>query len=348
MTYDVQRIKESIDCRDIVAQDLGEPKHKSGAYNLYKCPMHHEQNGFSFAVYRDHWHCFGGKCGKSGDVIEWVMWARGALNFHEACRILAGDLVDNKTRPIPPAKPPANMPALPPSGKWQWLALEVVERAVDLLWSAQGEQHLDYLRGRGLTDATIKRAYLGSIPGLPEKWHFWEGLSIPPGIAIPRFAELELWGIKIRQFGGDQKYVQVGTVERSQAELGKGALAGGLYWADHIEEGKPLVICEGEIDALTLWQECGDLVSVVTMGASSSAINPRWYKHLGVVKTGCLIACFDPDAAGEKGAARLGAMAPFARLVNVPEGKDPNGFFMLHGGAALREWIAGVLSPELA
>jgi hypothetical protein len=65
---DVEVIKEAIDCRAAVEQDLGPAKRTTPHYSLYKCPLHHEQNGFSLVVYATYWRCFG-KCGIGGDVI---------------------------------------------------------------------------------------------------------------------------------------------------------------------------------------------------------------------------------------------------------------------------------------
>ena len=68
---DVTRIKEQVDCRELVERELGKPQSKSSRYSTYKCPLHNEERGFSLVVYEDHWRCFG-KCGRGGDAIAWL------------------------------------------------------------------------------------------------------------------------------------------------------------------------------------------------------------------------------------------------------------------------------------
>lgn len=53
-----------------------------------------------------------------------------------------------------------------------------------------------------------------------------------------------LWGIKVRRAVGEQRYQQVGG----------GNIKGCLYLADQIQPGLPLVLAEGEFDALTALQ----------------------------------------------------------------------------------------------
>ncbi len=50
---DIQAIKQQFDLRDIVERDLGPPQARSGRANLYQCPFHHAQNGYSLAVWAD-------------------------------------------------------------------------------------------------------------------------------------------------------------------------------------------------------------------------------------------------------------------------------------------------------
>jgi hypothetical protein len=53
--FDIDQIKQHTDCRDLIERDLGAPKHHSPRYSTYKCPLHHETNGYSLVVYADHW-----------------------------------------------------------------------------------------------------------------------------------------------------------------------------------------------------------------------------------------------------------------------------------------------------
>ena len=83
---DVERIKDRVDCRDLIERDLGRPKYRNNTHSKYKCPLHNEEKGYSLAVYEDHWHCFG-KCGRGGDAISWLQEYHG-LSFRYVSRTL--------------------------------------------------------------------------------------------------------------------------------------------------------------------------------------------------------------------------------------------------------------------
>ena len=116
------------------------------------CPFHGEKTP-SFYVYDDHYHCFG--CGAHGDAIGFVMQSQGA-GFMEAVEQLAAEAGLEVPKPSP-------------------AAAEADRRRHDLssvlaaaqasfqrrLFLPEGRAALDYLRGRGLTDATIRDFCLG-------------------------------------------------------------------------------------------------------------------------------------------------------------------------------------------
>ena len=81
---------------------------------------------------------------------------------------------------------------------------------------------------------------------------------MPCGITIPWYADQMLWGIKVRRVAGQQRYQQVSG----------GNIKGCLYLADTIQPGLPLMITEGEFDALTVRQVASDLVSVASIGVA--------------------------------------------------------------------------------
>ncbi len=119
-------------------------------------------------------------------------------------------------------------------------ALKLVEEAAARLWTPEGADALAYLRGRGLTEATIKAARLGwtprvSIP-VKEGTRFWD----VSGIIIPWMDRDRLAMVKIRRpSGSEPKY----------AEAFRDRPA--IYPAPSVvRPGKPLVIVEGEFDAL--------------------------------------------------------------------------------------------------
>jgi len=323
---DVQRIKDRIDCRDLIERDLGRPKYRGATYSSHKCPLHNEEKGFSLVVYADGWHCFG-KCGRGGDAISWLTDYHG-LSFRDACeRLSSGDLPMVQTRQH---KRKVSAPILsePPDPAWQEAAREVANIAMHTLWSKSGERAWRYLQGRGLTENTIVDAGLGYVPGDFREWRRIAGLNVPCGITIPWFTRGTIWGIKVRRAAGQPKYVQVRG----------GHLSGGLYLADEIQPGLPLLLTEGEFDALIGQQVGASLISAAAIGsAANRRINPCWYPRLMSAPT--ILIRMDDDRAGQGAAAQIQQLSQAARCVQVPHGKDVNAFYLRAGRDAVRGWL---------
>ena len=115
-------------------------------------------------------------------------------------------------------------------------------------------------------------------------------VRISRGIVLPWLLDGQLWQLKIRTNRQDPKYL---------------AIAGGhpcLFGADTLVPGEPAILAEGEVDALLLWQEVGDLVGVATLGSCNKGISAKALRYL----LGCpqLLVAYDVDAEGEKGVKR--------------------------------------------
>ena len=319
--YDVDALKANIDCRDLIARDLGPGKRSSKAV-LYRCPLpQHQDDKPSFAVFADGWRCFG--CGQYGDAIGW-MTIYHHLTFQEACAYLSSS---SSSLPAPkqPIEKAQLSPDEPPTNDWQNAAWEVVERAEASLWSTQGAAALRYLQDqRHLTQQTIRSANLGFIPG--KTWKTIHDLNVAPGILIPWFAAGALWTLKIRRFNSSQKYTQVA-----------GGSTCGLYGADLIRPYRPTLIVEGEFDALIGQQILGQWVNVVTTGAAGYALSRRWLDKIN--RTHPILVCLDNDLAGERGSEYLDRLLNKPAIMQVPIGKDLTDFYEAAGAAAVRRWI---------
>src|SRR5689334_18264303 len=127
---DTIRLKEQVDCRTLVEADLGQPHGRGAKAWNWRCPFHHEQKGYSLAVWAEGWHCFGA-CQVSGDALDWLQRYRG-LDFATACQELGAPFVSGVTRRdlrrSQHSSPPPS-PAEPPSTEWQAAARQVVEEA---------------------------------------------------------------------------------------------------------------------------------------------------------------------------------------------------------------------------
>jgi len=86
-----------------------------------------------------------------------------------------------------------------------------------------------------------------------------------------------------------------------------------------IQPGRPVVLSEGEVDALLVGQELGDRDAVVTLGSASSKPTPE---VLALLRSSPLwIVATDADQAGDR-AAGLWDRFPRSRRVRPPVGKD--------------------------
>jgi DNA primase len=125
---------------------------RSGRERKGCCPFHGEKSP-SFYVYDDHYHCFG--CGEHGDVITFVMKTTGA-SFMEAVEELARQAGMEVPKPTPQAAQAEQHRAG---------LTEVLEAAArqyqEWLFAPEGKKALEYLRGRGLSDTTIRKFGLG-------------------------------------------------------------------------------------------------------------------------------------------------------------------------------------------
>ncbi len=130
---------------------------RRGREHVGLCPFHNEKTP-SFTVVEDKgfFHCFG--CGAHGDAIGWMMQAEG-MAFPEAIERLAGEV----GLAVPQSSPEERARATRQAG-----LMAVCEAAAawfeSELRSVRGRGALDYLRGRGLDDATIARFRLGYAP----------------------------------------------------------------------------------------------------------------------------------------------------------------------------------------
>ncbi len=332
---DVDALKRKLDCRTLVERDLGKPKYRTHNYSTFKCPFHQERKGYSLVVYATHWRCFG-KCGAGGDVIGWAQRYH-ELSFQQACEHLASGDLPYTTERVLHSEPELVPRSEPPDEKWQKIASRIAEQATDRLWRSEGRRALAYLKAkRGLSERVIAVAQLGYIPGQPYEWNSVEGLKVPCGITIPWYADGAIWGIKVRRATGGQRYQQVSG----------GHIRGCLYLADRIQPGLPLILTEGEFDALTAWQLGWGKLSVASIGsASNQHINLRWHGKLLCAPR--LLVCMDADEAGEKAAEEIEILSRAVKRIQVPAGKDMNEFYLQTGQLRAGEWLKQVVELVL-
>ena len=177
------------------------------------------------------------------------------------------------------------------------MPMALVTEAAGRLWEPEGTEALAYLHNRGLTDETIHDARLGVVGSVSIPTREGDRCYQARGVIIPWFDGDRLALVKIRQPEGRKpKYAEA---FRDRPRIFPEAAA--------IEPGAPLVIVEGEFDALLLGQEIGHLAAVVTLGSASSRPDVA-------VRSEMLAACpwyiaTDADEAGDKAASGWPAVA---------------------------------------
>ena len=345
MTGEIVDLKARVDLAALVEMDLGLARKRSGRWFWWLCPFHSETRP-SFGVTPDNgrFKCFG--CGESGDHIDYL---------EKRFNLTTGEAIEELRRiaGVPEMKPPPK-PApvisqtydMPPSSMWQERARAFVAYAQEQLWTAVGVPGLDYLCEGGLSVETIRRFGLGWNPRSlwddPTHW----GLSgdrvyLPRGVVIPCEAIGSLWYIKIRRFDPRRHPRTDAGTKYGGPRGGRGALFG----VDDLRgDGRPLLLCEGERDAMLASQELSDLVDVATLGGAGRRNLGHW--ALWLLPYRLILAAYDADAAGYEGAAYLASLMERVRGIRVPHGEDLTDFQA--SGGDLQVWLCSHLERLFA
>ena len=336
----IERVRAATDIMDVVSEHL--ELRQRGRNGVGLCPFHNEKTpSFNVNSEMQIYRCFG--CGVGGDVFKFVQEI-GKIPFIEAITVLAEragivlpkSVVVGQTRRVRSATPPKQRrahPLCPPCASWQARAEETAQTAEKTLWRPEGARALSYLRVRGFTEDTIRAARWGYIHDdrheAPDLWALPSDhvpVWLPRGISIPWRACGSLWRLNVRRPNGTPKY------------CGPAGSANGLYGVDGLARGLPVVLCEGEFDALAVAQEAGDLVTAVATGSTCGGRHRRWTRLLAAAPV--VLVAYDADDAGEQAASWwLDALSGSRRLVPVD---DPAG--MLKAGADVRSWVISNLA----
>lgn len=323
------------------------------------CPFHGEKSP-SFYVYDDGYHCFG--CGAHGDAISFVMNTQGS-NFPDAVEALAAE-AGLEVPKASPAVEAAEKLRLDLSGVLD-LAAKYYQH---LLFERAGAEGLAYLRGRGLSDETIRAfdlgwsgdgrggliAALGKADVAPDRMGE-AGLlqSRDDGSVRELFYNRVMFPIRDRRgrmisFGGrglgDAKPKYINGPDSPVFSKGRS-----LYALDKAREGarkSPVIVVEGYMDVIALHQ-AGFTAAVAPLGTALTAHQVEELWRLSDAP--CL--CFDGDAAGRRAASRAGDTAlPLLtpsrtlRFVTLTGGEDPDSL-VRRGGTAAFEAVLQQAQP---
>jgi DNA primase len=325
---------------------------KAGRNYMGLCPFHGEKSP-SFTVSEDKgiYHCFG--CHAGGSVFQFLM-QYDHLTFPESVERVAkryGITIEKSERPG----------SYRESGEREKL-YRINERVAAvyqkiLFGHPEGKKALEYLKARGVDDATARKFMLGYAPqagsglltvlqkegispqdalrlGLigervPQKYHekFFARVIFP--ITNPAGKVVAFGGRVLGQ--GMPKYLN-----SSETPLfHKGATLYGLYQAkEAIRRMDRVVVVEGYLDVIALAQhEIG--YAVATLGTALTTEHVRALSRY----TKNIVALFDGDEAGQKAAARSFEIFVEAGLLGraafLPQGDDPDSYVRNRGKVAL-------------
>ncbi|SJZ31598.1 DNA primase [Enhydrobacter aerosaccus] len=351
----LDELRARLSLSDIVGRKVA-LKRRSGSEYAGLCPFHNEKTpSFTVNDKKGFFHCFG--CGEHGDAVGFVMKTEG-LTFPESVEKLAREV----GLPVPRATPMERERAERVSTLQQ-----VVEEAArwfqKQLRLPVGRQGLDYLRGRGLEDATIDDFRLGFAPdsrdgllsalkreGVPLDKIVEAGLAIQPEDnrrdAYDRFRGRVMFTINDRRgraiaFGG--RVIGMGEPKYLNSPetplFHKGA---NLYCLDRARvaatKDQPVIVAEGYMDVIAL-HVAGFTGAVAPLG---TALTEGQLGELWKLADEPFL-CFDGDNAGRRAAQRAALRAlpllrpgKSLRFVALPAAEDPDSLIRSHGREAIR------------
>ncbi len=346
----IERVREASDIVDVISGYL--PLKRKGRNYWARCPFHQEKTA-SFSVTSDKqiFHCFG--CHKGGNVFTFIMEYEH-VPFVEAVKLLAARA--NITLPEKSVQRESK------ESEQLYYAHEIAQK----LFHEQlreSRKTLEYLKNRGITDATIERF------GLGYSLDSWDTLLKHSQQKSLSEADLEKAGLVVRNengrvydrfrdrlmfpiFNSAQKPIAFGARTFDPNEQAKYInspetplyhKASVLYGLSHsrgeIRRAEEAIVVEGYFDYLSLVQ-CG-VTNVVA--SSGTAFTPEQAQLLAR-SAGSAVLMFDSDSAGQQAAVRsvdyLFEAGLDVRVVLLPKGEDPDSIARKGGQTAVREQLA--------
>jgi twinkle protein len=173
---------------------------------------------------------------------------------------------------------------------------------------------MKYLSDRGINACTVDNFKLGLKISNGVQW-----------LSIPYFVSGKLELIKFRSLPPAEK-----TFMRTKDASSP------LFNQDAVKSNSEIVICEGELDAITCWQN--GIRNVVSVPNGCSSFTPEWYDLLNEKEK--IYLWYDNDEKGEKAAVELSKRFGIEKCYRVRTGdkvKDANEYFSKGGEGDILE-----------
>lgn len=347
----IEEVRAANDVVDVISSYVRLTKKGSSYFGL--CPFHNEKSpSFSVSPGKQMYYCFG--CGEGGNAISFIMKYEN-YTFQEAVKYLAdrAGIRLPEVEATPEEKRKAGIKSV---------LLDINKEAAlyfyKLLKSDKGEHGYEYLRGRGLSDDTIKAFGLGYASNYKDDLYRYmrskgynDDILKETGLftfsergVFDKFSNRVMFPImdvnsRVIGFGGrvmgegEPKYLN--SPETLVFDKGKNLY--GMNIARTSRKGS-ILICEGYMDVISLHQAGFDN-AVASLG---TALTPR---QASLIKrySGNVYLTYDSDGAGVKAALRAIPIFKEAgctlKVINMKPYKDPDEFIKNKGPDAYEERI---------
>ncbi len=323
------------------------------------CPFHSEKTP-SFTVYPDSnsYFCYG--CGSGGDVVTFVKNIEN-LDYVEALKLLA----ERGGVQIPETGYDDSMLKL--KAKIYEINREAAKFYYNFMFTKEGMWAYKYLTDRGLTKDTITHFGLGAAP---DSWDSLlkhlksKGYSLidmleadvikkgPKGY-YDRFRNKVMFPIidlQKRVIGFSGRKNPNDTFEKAGKYINTADTlvykkSNHLFGMNHAKAycQERIILVEGNMDVISLHQ-AGFKNTVAALGTAFTDEQARLISRY----TNEIVLIMDSDVAGQKATARalntLSALGINIRVVNIPDGKDPDEFIKNNGADKFEALLEGASS----
>lgn len=338
----IQELKMRNDITEVISSYVNLKRRGRNMVGL--CPFHGEKTP-SFNVYTENgsFYCFG--CGTGGDVITFIMKIEN-LDYIEAVKFLA-------------QRAGMNMPENSYDNSMADLKSRIYEANrqaaryyFKMLHTSEGIDAMNYLRGRALSEKTIRHFGLGFAPAQRyslcrhlKSLGFKDSEIVAANLAFKskngygiydRFSNRVMFPIidlrgNVIAFGGrimtDEKPKYLNTSDTPVFKK-----SANLFSLNNAKNtgSRTLILCEGYMDVIAV-NQAGFENAVATLGTALTTEQAMLMKRYADE----VVICYDADEAGQKATARaieiLRNAGLLIRVLTVPNGKDPDEFIRNKG-----------------
>lgn len=338
----LSELKMRCDITDVVSSYVNLKRRGRNMVGL--CPFHSEKTP-SFNIYPENgsFFCFG--CGVGGDVITFIMKIEN-LDYIEAVKLLA----TRAGMSMPEDSYDDGLSKL--KGRILEANREAARFFHSQLMSEAGKTAREYLIGRALSKQTVVRFGLGYAPANRfslcdhlRKKGFKDDEIVAANLAfkrssgsgiVDRFSDRVMFPIidlrgNVIAFGGriltDQKPKYLNTSDTLVFKK-----SSNLFSLNNAKNTglRTLILCEGYMDVIAL-NAAGFQNAVATLGTALTSEQALLMKRYADE----VIICYDADEAGQKATAKaidiLRNAGLIIRVLNIPDGKDPDEYIRKNG-----------------